>query len=151
MKIVKFVFAILICQLAGLMGAIFNLNSIDGWYTTIAKPVFNPPNWIFGPVWTILFILMGISLYLIWTNKHHFFAMKIFGLQLFLNILWSFLFFGLQNPFAAFIGIVLLWISILLMIIQFYKVNRWSALLNIPYLLWVTFALVLNLAIVILN
>jgi translocator protein len=151
MKAVKLIFALLICQLAGLMGAIFNIGSIDGWYATIAKPFFNPPNWIFGPVWTVLFILMGISLYMIWENKHHFFAMKIFGLQLFLNILWSFLFFGLQNPLIAFIGIILLWISIVLMIVQFYTVNRWAAIINIPYLLWVTFASVLNLAIVILN
>lgn len=154
-KLVKFIAAILACQLAGFVGSIFTVPAISGWYTIIQKPLFNPPNWIFAPVWTTLFLLMGISLYLIWEKgldkKEVKLAVSVFGVQLALNIVWSFLFFGLQNPFLAFIEIVLLWIAILATIILFYQISKKAGLLLIPYLFWVSFAAFLNYSIWILN
>jgi len=147
------IIAIAICEFAGLLGSIFNFYSIPTWYAGLKKPSFNPPNWIFGPVWTILFLLMGISLYLIWT--HGFGSSKIalwlFILQLVLNILWSALFFGLKNPGLAFAEIVLLWVSIAAMIFSFYSISEAAAWLMVPYILWVSFAAVLNFSIWMLN
>ncbi|KYK24635.1 TspO protein [Euryarchaeota archaeon SM23-78] len=154
-KIIKFIVSIVICQLAGIIGSFFTANSIPTWYLGLAKPSFNPPNWVFAPVWTTLFILMGVSLYLIWEEGFKSEGVKtgllLFGVQLILNILWSIIFFGLRNPFIAFIEIVVLWIAILLTILKFYKVSRTAAYLLIPYILWVTFAAILNLIIFILN
>jgi len=154
MKWVKLIFAILISQLAGIIGSLFTITSTNSWYTTIIKPSFNPPNWIFGPVWTLLYLLMGISLYLILTtkkSKNRKIGLYLFFTQLVLNTLWSILFFGLHSPLAAFIEIILLWISLLLTIKYFYKVNKKASYLLIPYILWVTFAAILNLSIVIIN
>lgn len=154
MKWVKLIFAILISQLAGIIGSLFTITSTNSWYTTIIKPSFNPPNWIFGPVWTLLYLLMGTSLYLILTtkkSKNRKIGLYLFFTQLVLNTLWSILFFGLHSPLAAFIEIILLWISILLTIKYFYKVNKKASYLLIPYILWVTFAAILNLSIVIIN
>jgi tryptophan-rich sensory protein len=147
--------AILICEGAGIIGSIFTTPSINAWYTGIIKPSFNPPNWIFGPVWTTLFLMMGISLYLIWLKKLSGSNTKgvitIFGFQLALNILWSVLFFGLHLPLWALIDLALLWLVILLTIIKFYPLSRWAAWLMIPYILWVSFAGILNFFIVRLN
>ena len=154
-KVVKLIVAILVCQLAGFVGSIFTSPAISGWYASIQKPLFNPPNWVFAPVWTTLFLLMGISLYLIWDKglekKDVKLAVSVFGVQLALNIVWSFLFFGLQSPFLAFIEIVLLWIAILATIILFYRISKKAGLLLAPYLLWVSFAAFLNYSIWILN
>ena len=154
-KFVKFIAAILACQLAGFVGLVFTAPAITAWYATVQKPFFNPPNWIFAPVWTTLFLLMGISLYLIWEKgldkKEVKLAVSVFGVQLALNIVWSFLFFGLQNPLLAFIEIVLLWIAILATIILFYRISKKAGLLLVPYLLWVSFAAFLNYSIWILN
>ena len=147
-NIFKLIIALVVCQLAGLIGSLFNMNSIPTWYTTINKPFFNPPNWVFAPVWTTLFVLMGISLYLIWKNK---LAVRFFIIQLILNILWSALFFGLRSPLLAFIEIIVLWIFILLTIIYSYKTSKTAAYLLIPYIAWVTFAAILNFSIVLLN
>lgn len=148
-KFLKLLLAIIICEGAGLIGSIFTINSVNTWYLTLNKPVFNPPSWIFGPVWTILYLLMGISLYLAWGTKK--ISLKWFWIQLALNSLWSILFFGLRNPAIAFFGIVLLWLAIFLTIKSFWRKNRTAAWLLIPYLLWVSFASVLNVFIVILN
>jgi len=154
-KIIKLITAVLICQFAGIIGSVFTTPTRPTWYASINKPEFNPPNWVFAPVWTMLFLLMGISLYLIWEKglekkevKH---AVYVFGLQLFLNIVWSFLFFGLQNPFLAFAEIVLLWIAILASIILFYRISKKAGLLLVPYILWVSFAAFLNYSVWILN
>ncbi|MFH0779282.1 MAG: TspO/MBR family protein, partial [Parcubacteria group bacterium] len=114
-KVIGCVIAILICELAGMIGSIFTTPSIAAWYSTIHKAPFNPPNWIFGPVWTILFVLMGVALYLVWqSEKSEKGAKKIaimfFALQLCLNVLWSILFFGAHSPFAAFVEILALWL-----------------------------------------
>ncbi|MFP4424800.1 MAG: TspO/MBR family protein [Candidatus Woesearchaeota archaeon] len=148
----KLIASIIICQLAGIIGSVFTISSVSTWYVTLNKPFFNPPGWIFGPVWTILYLLMGISLYLVWTNKDRTRkALAIFATQLVLNSLWSILFFGLQSPFLAAMEIIVLWGAILLSIAYFYRISRPAAYLLIPYILWVTFAAVLNLSIFLLN
>ena len=151
----KLIISLLICQVAGLVGSIFTMPAIGVWYATLHKPAFSPPNWIFGPVWIILFILMGIALYLVWSksngkeerNK----AIIFFSVQLILNIAWSFCFFYLQNPLSGLVEIFVLWIFILLTIIYFYKISKLAAYLLIPYILWVSFAAVLNYFLFILN
>jgi len=150
-KIWKLVISILIPFLASAIGGLFTASSVSTWYVELTKPSFNPPSWIFGPVWTILYLLMGISLYLVWIKKYDKPAFVVFGVQLVLNALWSILFFGLKVPLYAFIEIVFLWVAILMTIIYFYRINRTSAYLLIPYILWVSFAAVLNLSIFLLN
>ncbi len=141
-------FSIFICLGAGMIGSIFTSSSIDTWYATLEKPTFNPPSWLFAPVWTALYFLMGISLFLILRQDlikgKIKLAISIFGLQLILNALWSFLFFGLQNPFLAFMEIIILWIAILITILTFYKIKKVASILLVPYILWVTFATILN-------
>jgi len=150
-KIWKLIISIIFPFLASAIGGFFTTNSVSTWYVTLIKPPFNPPSWVFGPVWGILYLLMGISLYLVWIKKFDKKAFTFFGIQLFLNALWSILFFGLKNPLFSFIEIIILWIAILMTIIYFYRINKNSAYLLIPYILWVTFASVLNFSIFILN
>jgi len=154
-KIIKLAVSVLACLLAAFIGSTATISSIPTWYAYLLKPAFNPPNWIFGPVWTTLFIMMGIAAFLIWDKglekKEVRAALGIFGLQLILNVLWSVLFFGLHLPLFAFIDIILLWASILATIIYFYGISAAAAYLLIPYILWVSFASILNLSIVILN
>lgn len=150
-----FIAAILICQFAGIIGSLFTFSAIPTWYATLNKPFISPPNWVFGPVWTTLYTLMGISAYLIWQKgiqkKQVKDALRTFGEQLVLNALWSILFFGLKNPLLAFVEILFLWILIVATMVKFYRLNKWAAYLLIPYLLWVSFASILNGAIVVLN
>lgn len=148
-KIMQVVGFILLCQAAGAIGSIFTFSAIPNWYAYLTKPFFNPPNWIFGPVWTTLYTLMGIAVYLVWKKRKG--IPFWFWVQLVLNALWSILFFGLQNPTIAFIGIVFLWLSIFLTITSFYRIHKTAAYLMIPYLLWVTFASLLNASIALLN
>lgn len=143
--------------MTGVVGSFFTSSSISTWYSTLDKPSFNPPNWVFAPVWTTLFILMGFAAYLVW-NKRSVFqerkkkqALQIFVLQLGFNISWSILFFGFKSPVMAFFEITVLWLSILVTIFQFKKFSRLAAWLLVPYLLWVSFAGVLNFAIWALN
>jgi benzodiazapine receptor len=150
----KFVFSIIICQLAGVLGSVFTSPSVKGWYTTIQKPFFNPPNWVFAPVWTLLFLLMGISLYFVIIKKRDKnvkIGITLFGIQLGLNVIWSILFFGFKSPLYGLIEIIFLWIVILITIIQFFRIDKRASYLLIPYLLWVTFAAFLNFSIYILN
>jgi tryptophan-rich sensory protein len=153
--IIRLVVAIVICQLAGVFGSIFTFSEIPNWYATLKKPFFSPPNWLFGPAWLTLYTLMGVSFYLVWSkglrSKLVKSALMIFGTQLFLNALWSFLFFGLHSPFYGLVGIILLWFSIILTIFKFYKISRNAGLLLLPYLLWVTFAMSLNYFVLLLN
>jgi len=147
-KIIKLLLSIFFCQSAGIIGSFFTAPSITEWYSSLQKPAFALPNWIFAPVWISLFFLMGISLYLIWekgfNEKEVRVAISIFLIHLVLNILWSFLFFGLQSPLYGFIEIVILWLIILLTIIVFYKISKRAALLLIPYICWVSIAATLN-------
>jgi benzodiazapine receptor len=157
-KKMKKILTLLLCivgtLLVGGIAGIATATSIDTWYTTLHKPSFNPPNYLFGPVWTVLYILMGISLYVILQSTESNLrkkAIRIFAFQLFLNFIWSFLFFKFHFLAIALIDIVLLWACILVMIRTFLKINRTAAYLQIPYLLWVSFASALNGAILFLN
>jgi len=177
-KILKFLVSIIICEMAGVIGSFFTASQINAWYKFLNKPSFNPPSWIFGPVWTIIFILMGISLYLVWSKKfvvknelkikdkkawnhlsQKFFngswqkanIVLIFVFQLILNILWSVIFFGFQSPGPAFFELLMLWVSVVYMIVNFYRVSKNAAWLLLPYILWISFAAVLNYYIWILN
>jgi len=152
-RITKLIFSILICQLAGLVGSIFTFSSIPTWYTALNKPAFSPPNWAFGPAWLTLYTLMGISLYLVLIKGFNKVkdAVKIFSIQLILNAFWSIIFFGFRNPFIALIEILALWYSIVFTMFSFYKISRMATYLLIPYILWVSFAMVLNYYVWILN
>jgi benzodiazapine receptor len=147
-EIMKLVVSIVVCQLAGFIGSLFTTPSIPTWYTAISKPSFTPPNAVFGPVWTTLFLLMGISAYLIWRKglqeKNVKLALLIFIVQLGLNVLWSILFFGLHSPFSAFIEIIILWLVILATFFYFIKISKPAGILLLPYLIWVAFAAILN-------
>lgn len=154
-KILPVLLFIILTEATGLIGSIATFPSIPTWYLTLNKPSFNPPNWLFGPVWTTLFAMMGIAAFLVWQKGMHKKPVKeaiiVFSIQLVLNIFWSIIFFGLHQPGVAFIEIVILWLMILITILRFYKISRPAGLLLIPYLLWVSFASFLNLVIVILN
>jgi len=151
----KLILSILLIEIIGSIGAIATTPAIPGWYASITKPFFTPPSWVFAPVWTTLFLLMGISLYLVWQEGMKKAGVRAavyaFAVQMALNVLWSFLFFGMQNPLLGFICIVVLWLAILYTIKRFYAVSRPAAYLLIPYITWVTIATALNLAIYLLN
>ena len=151
----KLIIALTVPLSVGWIGSLFTSPEINGWYSSLAKPALNPPNWIFGPVWTTLFILMGIAAFLIWrrglNNKNVQAALAIFVFQLFLNVFWSLLFFGIHSPMVAFTEIISLWLAILALILAAYRVSRPAAYLLIPYVFWVSFATYLNYAIWQLN
>jgi tryptophan-rich sensory protein len=151
----KLVLALAVPQAVGGIGALFTTPAIGGWYAGLARPEFAPPNWVFGPVWTALFALMGIAAFLVWKRKDSGVRVSapliLFGIQLFLNALWSFLFFGLRSPGGAFIEIILLWLAIGACILSFAKFSRTAAWLMVPYIAWVSFAGYLNYAIWALN
>lgn len=150
---IKLAFSVILCLLAGYIGSFFNINAIPTWYAALNKPFFNPPNWIFAPVWTMLFVLMGVALFLVWRKGWHKvkFAMILFFVQLVLNVFWSMFFFYLQNPFLAFIEIIILWVVIYWTIMKFYRISHPAGYLMIPYILWVSFAAILNFSILVLN
>lgn len=152
---IKFVISVAGCELVGLLSTPFTISSIPTWYAGLTKPSFSLPNWIFGPVWTILYFLMGVSLFLIWKKgikeKEIKIAIYIFLIQLFLNFIWSIFFFGLRQPLLAFVDIIALLAGIVLTMMKFGKISKTALYLLIPYLLWVFFAAILNGAIVILN
>jgi tryptophan-rich sensory protein len=147
--------SIFVCQLAGIVGSVFTTPAIPTWYASLKKPFFTPPSWVFAPVWVTLFTLMGISLYLVWERglgRHDVRrAVSLFGTQLALNVLWSVAFFGMRSPQYGFVIIVLLWFALMATIVVFYRISRIAALLLVPYVLWGSFALVLNLSILVLN
>lgn len=151
----KLIISIVVCELAGIIGSIFTAPSINGWYLGIVKPALNPPAWVFGPVWTTLFVLMGIAAFLVWKRglerREVRVALYIFLVQLVLNTFWSIIFFGLQSPGGAFLEIIFLWLAILASIFAFAKVSKPAAWLLVPYILWVSFAAYLNYSIWMLN
>jgi benzodiazapine receptor len=153
--ILTLVGSIILCTLAGFIGSLVTVTEPGSWYELLIKPSFNPPSWLFFPVWTTLYVLMGISLFLVLIERKKGLDVRtplaFFGIQLVLNVLWSYLFFGLESPAAGLIGIIILWIFILATIISFFRVNHIAAYLLLPYILWVTFASVLNFAIYQLN
>lgn len=153
--VIKFITAIIVPLGVGAIGSYFTSESLSNWFTTLNKPSFNPPDWIFFPVWTTLYILMGIAFFLVW-NSHtkldkKYTACAYYWIQLVLNFLWSIIFFGLRNPGLALVDIVLLFIMIAGTIMSFRKVSKTAAWLLAPYILWVAFATVLNFQIWRLN
>ena len=155
-KILRIMLVVTTCLVIGYLSGMVTRDSITTWYPTLVKPFFNPPNWIFAPVWTALYIMMGVAGGMIWNRintdeekvKK---AFKFFIYQLALNALWSYLFFGLHNPLLALIEIILLWLIIFETYTQFNKVDKIAARLLLPYLAWVSFASVLNASIWWLN
>ena len=141
------VFSLLIVYLIAFLGSLFTSPSIDsGWYDTV-RPSITPPNFVFPIVWNILFFLIAISLYLSWTSSDKVdrkIVFLVFGINLFLNLLWSFLYFGIQNPLLAFFELIFLWISILIMIFATYRIDKIASYLLWPYFVWVSFAGILN-------
>jgi len=153
MNMIKLIVCIAICQFAGLVGSLFTFQSIPTWYASLAKPFFTPPNWLFGPVWITLYILMGIALYLLWEKglKKNNTATRLFITQLVLNAAWSVIFFGMQLVFIAFIEIVILWAFIALTIWKLRPVDTKAAWVMLPYIIWVTIAAALNMGVWLLN
>jgi translocator protein len=151
----KLVVSVVACLAAGAIGSVFTRSAIPTWYATLQKPFFSPPNWLFAPVWTLLYILMGVAAFLVWRkgleNRQVRIALILFLIQLVLNALWSVVFFGLESPLYGFIVIVVLWVAILFTALKFYRISLASSVLLWPYLLWVTFAAVLNSSIWLLN
>lgn len=155
MNILKLVVCLAGTFLAAFIGSMATGPAIPTWYATLAKPSFNPPNWIFGPVWTALYTMMAISAYLVWQKGLEDGAVRValalFIAQLALNALWSVLFFGLHSPLAGFACIAALWLALLFTILSFLKISAVAGWLLIPYILWVSFAAVLNLFVFVLN
>jgi translocator protein len=166
----KLVIAIGVSELAGIIGSFFTVSAIPNWYSTLVKPEMNPPSWVFGPVWITLYALMGVAAFLIWSScaptdteaiadkkasedkkQRIKIALGVFGIQLFLNAIWSIIFFGLHSPGWALINIILLWLAIIWTMVVFYKISKPATYLLIPYLLWVSFAIYLSYSIFILN
>lgn len=154
-NIFKLVISLALPLAVGYIGSIFTSGSIDdGWYASLNQPSFNPPSSVFGPVWTVLYVLMGISLYMVWKEvpgRKRENALGVFTLQLLLNFLWTLFFFYFKDIEIALLDIIALWISIVIMIWLFFRVKQVAAWLNIPYLLWVSFATALNITYYILN
>ncbi len=153
-RILKLVVAIAVCEAAGVLGSLFTIPKIPTWYQTLTLPSFAPPSWVFGPVWVTLYLLMGVALFRIWEERPHApisGAVLVFAVQLVVNVLWSYLFFGLESPLYGLVAIIILWALILLTIREFYRISRPAAYLLIPYIIWVSLAGVLNFAIWTLN
>ena len=177
-NVFKLIIAVIIAELAGVFGSVFTVPNIESWYAGLTKPALNPPAWVFDPVWTTLYFLMGVALFLVWKrnfkishsllandkkpwnpwsrrlwrgNLQTFNVIAIFTVQYILNIVWSWIFFGMHLPNVAFFVILALWFSILFTIMNFYRVSKPAAWLLVPYILWVSFAAYLNLAIWLIN
>lgn len=151
----RLVLFVVVCEAAGIIGSLFTVSAIPTWYAGLAKPLGNPPAWIFGPVWTALYMLMGIAAFLIWkkgfSRRDVRWALSIFTGQLVLNMAWSIIFFGLHSPLWALVDIAALWLAIVWTIIVFYRLSKMAAYTLLPYIIWVSFAGYLNYAIWILN
>lgn len=155
-RILRIALVVMTCLVVGYLSGMVTRESITTWYPTLIKPVFNPPNWIFAPVWTLLYIMMGVACGMVWNRMESNEelvkkAFKFFMIQLVLNAIWSYLFFGLHNPLLALLEMVLLWLMIFETYTLFKKIDRIAGLLFIPYIAWVSFAMVLNASIWWLN
>jgi len=154
-KLTKIAIAVVICLLIGFLSSFATQSSVNDWYLNLNKPSFNPPNWLFAPVWSVLYILIGVAAGIVWGKGFHHVWVKTalyhFGFQLLLNALWSIIFFGLKNPLAALFVILILLVMIILTIKWFNVVSKKAAMLMVPYLLWVSFATILNFKIWELN
>jgi tryptophan-rich sensory protein len=154
MKVFKLIISLVISFAAGAVGSLATIPNIPGWYAGLDKPWFNPPNWVFGPVWTTLYVLMAIALYLVWTAKVKTDKTRVywlFGIQLLLNASWSIVFFGLHAPWLAVFVIVALLVTLIATAYEFSKSSQWAGVLLFPYIAWVLFAALLNIAVAFLN
>jgi len=143
---------ILVCLVTGGLGGWVTAQSVTDWYPTLVKPSWNPPNWIFGPVWTALYLMMAVAAWLVWRSDGNIRgAMILFFSQLALNFAWSFLFFGARSPWLGLMDIAMLWLALIITVIAFFQKSAAAGLLMLPYLAWVSFAAILNLAIWRLN
>ena len=155
----KLIFAILLCQSAGIIGSLFTASAIPVWYARLVKPEFTPPNWLFGPGWLTLYTLMGISLYRMWhviskskqKKKSANSVLHFFYVHLLLNAYWSIVFFGIKDILSALVIIGVLWAMIAGLIVWFYRYDKLAGLLLIPYLFWISLASYLNYKIWVLN
>lgn len=151
----RLVISLIIVFFAGAIGTVATLSEIPTWYAALAKPTWAPPNWLFGPVWTTLYILIGVALFLVWRKgsdkKDVKLALFVFAVQLVLNVLWSVVFFGYHSLLGGVIVVILLWIAILANIIVFYRVSKPAGLLLVPYIIWVSIASYLNYSVYLLN
>jgi len=154
-ELYRLILSIIICQMAGVIGSIFTAGSVTSWYPTLVKPSFSPPGFYIGLIWIVLFTLMGVSLFLIWSetpgNPATRIALYFFAVQLIVNVLWSVAFFGMRSPISGLVVIAFLWVLILITIIKFWPINRTAALLLIPYIVWVSIAAYLNFSLWRLN
>jgi translocator protein len=150
-KWLKLIVALLLPQVAGAIGGFFSAANVPTWYQTLLKPAFTPPGWVFGPVWGMLYLMMGLAFFFVLISEQNKdsrrFVAGLFGVHLLLNTLWSILFFGLRNPFLAFIDIIVLWLMITALVFVFWNIKKLAGMLMIPYWLWVSFASVLNYSI----
>ena len=146
-------FCLVMPLVAGVIGGILTAPAVASWYVLVEKPIWTPPNYVFGPVWTLLYLLMGLSAYLVWQQKRpeRMFALKVFFVHLVINVLWSVVFFGLHSPLYGLVVIVALWAMIVWLITLFVNQSRAAAWILVPYLLWVTYAASLNLGVFFLN
>ena len=154
-KLGKLICSVSLCLMTGFVGSFSTMNSVKTWYAELSRPSFTPPDWTFGVVWPILFVMMGISVFMIWNRgldkRKVKVALGLFVLQLVLNGLWTPIFFGLHMIALALIEIVLLWIAILLTILVFWRISKTATFFLFPYILWVSFAAILNTALWYLN
>ncbi|AXV37127.1 MAG: TspO protein [Methanobacterium sp. BRmetb2] len=154
-QIPKLIITLGLTLITGFVGSIVTFDSLTTWYVALNKPSWTPPNWAFGPIWTTLYILIGIAAYLVWREGLHRkdvkIALSVFALQLILNLLWSLIFFGLQSIYGGLIEIIILWIAILINLILFYRISKVAGLLLVPYIVWVTIAAYLNYSVYLLN
>lgn len=147
MRFVPLIISILLAQAAGIIGSFFTASSVTTWYPTLTKPSWNPPSWIFAPVWITLYLLMGLAAHLVWQNRTvpgAKWALAFYLIQLILNTFWSIIFFGMQNPELAFFEIIALLVFIIITTVLFWRINSIAGMLMIPYILWVSFATFLN-------
>ncbi|HPU07337.1 MAG TPA: tryptophan-rich sensory protein [Thermogutta sp.] len=153
-QVIGLVLIVGVCLGAGLLGSIATTSQVDGWYKTLNKPSWNPPSQVFGPVWTTLYILMGVAAWLVWRSadaRSTWLPLALFGIQLALNAAWSWIFFKMQRPDWAFFEILILWVAIAATLVAFFRHSQLAGWLLVPYLAWVSFAAILNFTIWRLN
>lgn len=154
-EILRLIFSIAIVFIAGRIGTVFTMSQIPNWYAFLIKPSWAPPNWLFGPIWTVIYVLMGVALFLVWregVNREDVrIALVVFAAQLILNVLWSVIFFGFHSLLGGLLTVIILWITILANIIVFYRVSKPAGLLLVPYIVWVSIASYLNYSVYLLN
>jgi benzodiazapine receptor len=154
-SVIRLVVSVLACLAAGGIGSLFTYKAIPTWYRALKKPRYTPPNWAFGPIWTTLYILMGVSVFLVWNKGLTVYgatvAFTLFWIQLVVNVIWSVIFFGMKSKGGGVIIIIVLWLLILATTVIYFGVSAWAGGLLVPYIVWVSVASYLNIGIWLLN